>query len=96
MTKTTTPILPCKAYTDGYEQMRCHALVHGTAGNRYGWAMVVRGGVVAWLDAFGEGPGKPPVRPVPMLPAPPSRTNKTEMIDILTTMIRAQLKEVVP
>lgn len=93
MTTTTSPILSEKAYTDGYEQLRCHALQPGTIGHRYGWILVIRSGVASWLDAFTE-PPDPSSLPTRGEIKPPviNRGGTADRIDILAAMVKAHLE----
>lgn len=87
------PILSEKAYTDGYEQLRCHALQLGGVGHRYGWILVVRSGVASWLDALTEPPDPSSLPPRGEIKPPVlNRGGTADRIDILAAMVKAHLE----
>ena len=83
--------LPDTACTAGYEQMRGDALKPGAAHVRCGRAVMVRGGVAAWLDAVAVRPSLPPVAGRQAAPGAGCRTAST--VDILVAMIHANMEQ---
>ena len=83
--------VPTAAYTDGYEQIRRHAVDHAQGDSRSGWVIIVRSGVVSWLDAFADAPVMPPVAKIPGHPYPASASCPSR-INIMVAMIQANVQ----
>ena len=80
-------------YTQGYEQMRRHAIDPGYGHTHHGFAVMVHRGVADWLQAFTE----LPVLPDPVPTDSGSRIDgsaESPMIDIVVAMVREHIGRV--